>query len=85
MFFPRPGCSQKQECFHQVLKSGFCFQRWARTCVITVLGQNVTQDNTELQTSIALKADPCLSVFPQHTECLAKLQELSKHKQAFMY
>lgn len=62
-----------------------CFQWQARTCVITVLGQNVTQDNTELQTSIALKAGPCLSVFPRHTECLAKLQELSKHKQAFMY
>lgn len=84
-FSPSSGCSQKQERFHRVLKSGFCFQQQAGMCVITVLGLNVTQDNTELQTSLALKAGPCLSVFPQHTECLAKLQELSKHKQAFMY
>lgn len=84
-FSPSSGCSQKQKRFHRVLKSGFCFQQQAGMCVITVLGLNVTQDNTELQTSLALKAGPCLSVFPQHTECLAKLQELSKHKQAFMY
>lgn len=84
-FPPSSGCSQKEECFHQVLKSGFCFQQQAGMCVITVFGLNVTQDNTELQTSTALKAGPCLSAFPQHTECLAKLQELSKHKQAFMF